>query len=100
MEYRLQQHNATGEVYAVREDGLANGPLGDNDYRDNDAPDATIRIDWAAALDYRDRRPDLWDNDDYTVLATDLDPLAAATDSPPSLNPDTDKPDRLGEPGS
>ena len=100
MEYRLLQHNATEEVYAVREDGLARGPLRPNDYRDDDAPDATIRVDWATAQDYRDRRPDLWDNDDYTVLATDRDPLAAVVDSPPSLNPDTDKPDRLGEPGS
>ena len=85
MEYRLIQHNASGEVYGVREDGMAAGPLGDGDYKDNDAPNATIRVDWAADLRYVDRRPDLWGNDDYTVLATDKDPLSAVVDQPQSL---------------
>ena len=97
MEYRLIQHTVTGEVYAVREDGMARGPLGHNDYRDADEPDATIRVDWAGDQQYPDHRPDLWGSDDYIVLATDKDPLAAVVDSPPSLNPQTDKPDHLGE---
>lgn len=87
MEYQLVQHNSSNEVYAVREDGLATGPLRDNDYRDNDAPNATIRVDWAGDQDYAERRPDLWDNDDYIVLATDKDPLSAVVDQPQSLDP-------------
>ena len=85
MEYRLVQHNSSNEVFAVREDGMATGPLKDNDYRDNDAPNATIRVDWAADQRYSERRPDLWNNDDYTVLATDKDPLSAVVDQPQSL---------------
>lgn len=85
MEYRLIQHNASEEVYGVREDGMATQQLRDNDFRDNDAPDATIRVDWAASLRYNERRPALWNNDDYTVLATDRDPLSAVVDQPQSL---------------
>lgn len=85
MEYRLIQHNGSGAVYGVREDGMATGPLQDNDYKDNDAPNATIQVNWAAALDYADRREDLWESDEYTVLATDRDPLSAVVDQPQSL---------------
>jgi len=85
MEYRLVQHNASGEIYAVREDGKAAGPLRNNDYRDDDAPDATIRVDWATGQRYATSRPDLWNDDNYTVLATDRDPLSAVTDQPQSL---------------
>ncbi len=86
MEYRLIQHNASERIYGIREDGRATGPLRDNDFRDADEPGAAIRVAWAGALDYRERRPDLWDNDDYTVLATDRDPLAAVVDQPQSLD--------------
>ena len=86
MEYRLIQHNSSNEVYGVREDGLATGALHNNDYKDNDAPNATIRVNWAAALAYTDRRDDLWESDEYTVLATDRDPLGAVVDQPQSLS--------------
>lgn len=92
MEYRLLQDNASGAVFVVREDGRARGPLRDNEFRDNDAPDATIRVDWASDQRFTLQRPDLWNNDDYTVLATDRDPLSAVTDQPQSLERD-DKPD-------
>ena len=85
MEYRLQQHNTTGEVYAVREDGLAGGPLRDNDYRDNDASNATIRVEWAGDQQYTEHRAEIWNSDDYTVLATDKDTLNAVVDQPQSL---------------
>jgi len=85
MEYRLVQHNASGKVYAVREDGKATGPLGNNDYRDDDAPDATIRVDWATGQRYATSHLDLWNDDNYTVLASDRDPLSAVTDQPQSL---------------
>lgn len=88
MEYRLLQHNVSGAVFAVREDGKARGPLRDNEFRDNDNPEATIRVDWASDQHYTLQRPDLWGNDDYTVLATDRDPLSAVTDQPQSLEPD------------
>ena len=87
MEYRLLQHNESGDVYAIREDRLATGPLQDNDFRDVDAPDATIRVDWASDQAYATPRPELWDNDDYIVLATDRDPLSAMIDQPQSLEP-------------
>lgn len=88
MEYRLLQDNASGAVFVVREDGRARGPLRDNEFRDNDAPDATIRVDWASDQRFTLQRPDLWNNDDYTVLATDRDPLSAVTDQPQSLERD------------
>lgn len=88
MEYRLVQHNDTGEVFGVREDGMATGPLQYNDYKDDDSPDATIRVTWAAGLDYTERRPALWESDVYTVLASDRDPLSAVVDSPQSLERD------------
>lgn len=88
MEYRLIQHNQSERIYGIREDGRATGALRDNDFRDADAPDAAIRVAWAAALDYPESRPDLWDNDEYTVLATDRDPLEAVVDQPQSLEPD------------
>jgi hypothetical protein len=87
MEYRLMEHNESGAVFAVREDGMATGPLGDNDYRDSDEPDATIRVDWASDQGYVAYRPELWNNDSYTVLATDRDPLSAVIDQPESLEP-------------
>ena len=85
MDYRLMRHNGSGDVYAVREDGMAAGPLRDADFRDNDAPNATIRVDWAADQRYADHRPDIWDSDEYTVLVTDKDPLDAAVSQPQSL---------------
>ncbi len=94
MEYRLIQHNGSDEVYGVREDGMAAGPLGDGDYKDNDAPNSTIRVDWAADLAYAEQRPDLWDSDEYTVLATDKDPLSAVVDQPQSLERDEWHPER------
>jgi hypothetical protein len=87
MEYRLIQDHEGGAIYGIKEDGLATGPLRDNEFRDADRPDAAIRIAWAAALDYTDHRPDLWDDDRYVVLATDRDPLSAVTDQPQSLDP-------------
>lgn len=87
MEYRLVQHTVSDDVFAVREDGMASGPLANHKYKDNDAPNATIRVDWAGDQDYAERRPDLWDNDDYIVLATDKDPLSAVVDQPQSLDP-------------
>jgi hypothetical protein len=86
MEYRLLRHNGSGEIVAVREDGQATGPLRDNDFRDADMPDATIRVDWADGQRYSSARPELWDNNDYTVLATDRDPLGAVVDKPESLD--------------
>lgn len=85
MEYRLIQHNGSGEVYAVREDGMVAGPLHDNDYKDNDAPNAMIRVDWAGDQAYSRRGLDLWQSDEYTVIATDRDPLSAVIDQPQSL---------------
>lgn len=90
MEYRLVQHNASGQVYAIREDRMATGPLDNNAYRDIDEPDATIRVDWASDQDYATPRPELWESDGYTVLATDRDPLSAVTDQPQSLHPSED----------
>jgi hypothetical protein len=86
MEYRLMQHNTSGEIVAIREDGRATGPLRNNDFRDADMPDAAIRVDWADGQKYTNARPELWDNDDYTVLASDRDPLEAAVDKPESLD--------------
>ena len=63
----------------------ATGPLGNNDYRDDDTPDATIRVDWATGQRFTTSRPDLWNDDNYTVLASDRDPLSAVTDQPQSL---------------
>lgn len=85
MEYRLLEHNQSGEVFAVREDGMARGPLKNNDFRDQDAPNATIRVDWAGDQAYILRRPDLWDSDEYTMLASDRDPLSAMIDQPQAL---------------
>lgn len=85
MEYRLLEHNQSGEVFAVREDGMARGPLKNNDFRDQDAPNATIRVDWAGDQAYNLRRPDLWDSDEYTMLASDRDPLSAMIDQPQAL---------------
>lgn len=80
------QHNGNGQIVAVREDGQATGPLRNNDFRDADMPDATIRVDWADGQQYTNARPELWDNQDYTVLATDRDPLEAVVDQPQSLD--------------
>lgn len=88
MEYRLIQHHGSDAIYGIREDGRATGPLRDNDFRDADMPDAQIRVAWAAGLRYDESRPDLWDNDEYMVLATDRDPLAAVIDQPQSLGRD------------
>jgi hypothetical protein len=85
MEYRLIQHNGNGQIVAIQEDGLATAPLHDNDFRDADSPDAAIRVDWADGQRYANMRPELWDNDDYTVLASDRDPLKAVVDQPQSL---------------
>lgn len=90
MEYRLLRHNESEDVYAVREDGMASGPLRDDQFRDNDVPNATIRVDWAGDQAYAERRPDLWDSDAYTVLASDRDPLSAVVDQPQSLEPAED----------
>jgi len=87
MKYRLLQHNQSGQVYAIREDRLATGPLQDNDYRDVDTPDATIQVAWGSEQAYAPPRPALWDNDDYIVLATDRDPLSALVDQPQALEP-------------
>ena len=86
MEYRLVRHNESRKIYAIREDRLATGPLPDNAFRDNDDPDATIRVDWASDQDYATPRPELWESDSYTVLATDRDPLSAVVDQPQSLD--------------
>lgn len=86
MEYRLLRHNGNGQIVAIREDGQATGPLRDNDFRDADMPDAAIRVDWADGQRYANARPEMWDNDDYTVLATDRDPLEAVVDQPQSLD--------------
>ena len=88
MEYRLIQHNSGEQIIGIREDGQATGPLRNNDFRDADMPEAEIRVAWAAALNYTTSRPDLWDNDDYTVLASDRDPLEAVVDQPQSLEED------------
>jgi len=88
VEYRLIQHNGSEQIFGIREDGRATGPLRNNDFRDADEPDATIRVAWAGALNYSESRPELWDNDDYTVLATDRDPLEAVVDQPQSLEED------------
>lgn len=88
MEYRLIQRAEGGEILAIREDGMATGPLRNNDFRDDDRPDATIRVDWASDQPYATPRPDLWDNEGYVVLASDRDPLAAVVDQPQSLDPD------------
>lgn len=85
MEYRLIQHNDSSEVFGVREDGMATGPLQYNDYKDDDSPDATIRVTWAEGLKFTERCPELWESDAYTVLASDRDPLSAVVDSPQSL---------------
>jgi hypothetical protein len=86
MEYRLIRHNGNGQIIAIREDGQATAPLKDNDFRDADMPDAAIRVDWADDQQYANARPALWDNDDYTVLASDRDPLGAVVDQPQSLD--------------
>ena len=88
MEYRLIQNNGSEQIIGIREDGQATGPLRNNDFRDADEPGATIRVAWAGALHYTESRPDLWDNDDYTVLASDRDPLDAVVDQPQSLEDD------------
>ena len=88
MEYRLIQHNGSEQIYGIREDGRATGPLRNNDFRDADMPDAEIRVAWAESLNYTEQRPELWDSDDYTVLATDRDPLDAVVDQPQSLGRD------------
>jgi hypothetical protein len=86
MEYRLVQDSETGRVYAIREDGLATGPLRNNDYRDADAPDAAIRVDWAGDQAYATPRPELWDSDRYLLLASDRDPLDVGIDRPEALD--------------
>jgi hypothetical protein len=79
------QHNGNGQIIAIREDGQATAPLRDNDFRDADMPDAAIRVDWADGQNYANAHPEIWDNDDYTVLASDRDPLGAMVDEPQSL---------------
>lgn len=86
MDYRLLQHNQSGDVFAVREDGRARGPLKNNEFRDQDTPTAAIRVDWASDQQYNQHRPELWESDDYTMLASDRDPLSAVTDQPQSLD--------------
>lgn len=86
MEYRLLQHNQSNDVFAVREDGMARGPLKNNEFRDQDTPTATIRVDWAGDQTYVLHRPELWESDEYTMLASDRDPLSAMTDQPEALH--------------
>jgi hypothetical protein len=85
VEYHLVQQNDTVQIYAIREDGLATAPLGDNDFRDADTPNAAIRVDWASHQAYTEPRPELWDSDRYLLLASDRDPLYVGIDRPQAL---------------